>query len=166
QTKDTLYLALEYVDGPSVARYLRKAARDKLAPKPSAAVSIIVQLLAGLGYVHAAVNRDGDPLNIVHRDVSPGNLLLSQLGQAKLGDFGIVRSEFLARRTQPGELKGKMGYMSPEQAEGFKVDRRSDLFSAGIILAELLTLRPLFLGKSEFDTLTRTVRSDLSTWHR
>lgn len=166
QTKDTLYLALEYVDGPSVARYLRKAAREKLEPRPEAAVSIIYQLLSGLGYVHAAVNRDGDPLNIVHRDVSPGNLLLSQNGQAKLGDFGIVRSEFLARRTQPGELKGKMGYMSPEQAEGFKVDRRSDLFSAGIILAELLTLRPLFLGRSEFDTLTRTVRSDLSTWHR
>jgi len=166
EADETLYLALEYVDGPSVARYLRKAARDKFDPNISAALSIVTQLLTGLEYVHEAASLEGKPLNIIHRDISPGNVLLTRGGQAKLGDFGIVRSEFLARRTQPGELKGKIGYMSPEQAEGLKVDRRSDLFSAGIILAELLTLRPLFLGKSEFDTLTRTVKSDLSTWHR
>jgi serine/threonine protein kinase len=166
EADETLYLALEYVDGPSVARYLRKAARDKFDPNISAALSIVTQLLTGLEYVHGAASLEGKPLNIVHRDISPGNVLLTRSGQAKLGDFGIVRSEFLARRTQPGELKGKIGYMSPEQAEGLKVDCRSDLFSAGIILAELLTLRPLFLGKSEFDTLTRTVKSDLSTWHR
>jgi serine/threonine protein kinase len=166
QTDETLFLALEYVDGPSVARYLRKAARDKHEPNIAAALSILTQLLMGLDYVHNAQSLDGKPLNIVHRDISPGNVLLTRSGQAKLGDFGIVRSEFLDRRTQPGELKGKIGYMSPEQAEGLKIDRRSDLFSAGIILAELLILRPLFLGKSEFDTLTRTVKSDLSTWQR
>lgn len=166
KTEDTLFLALEYVDGPSVARFMRKAARDKIAPNLSAAVSIIAQLLAGLGYVHDVKNDAGEPLRIVHRDVSPGNVLLSSNGFAKLGDFGIVRSDFLARRTQPGELKGKIGYMSPEQAQGTPLDHRSDLFSAGIILAELLTLRPLFLGRSEFDTLNRTVQVDLSTWHR
>jgi hypothetical protein len=87
-------------------------------------------------------------------------------GHVKLGDFGIVRSQAVMRRTQPGELKGKIGYMSPEQAVGEQVTHLSDLFSVGIIMAEFLTLRPLFLGKNEMQTLSRTVSVDLSTWHR
>src|SRR5690606_10199245 len=87
-------------------------------------------------------------------------------GRVKLGDFGIVRSQAVMRRTQPGELKGKIGYMSPEQAMGEQVTHLSDLFSVGIIMAEFLTLRPLFLGKNEMQTLSRTVSVDLSTWHR
>lgn len=161
-----LFMTLEFVDGPSVARLLRKAARDRAELPIGVAGSLVVQLLDALSYVHSAVGDDGRPLELVHRDVSPGNLLVASSGVAKLGDFGIVRSDALVRRTQPGELKGKMGYMSPEQALGGVVDQRSDLFAAGIILAELLLLRPLFLGKNELQTLNRTVQVDLSTWHR
>ncbi len=161
-----LYMALEYIDGPSLARVLRKAARERAEVDLRAAVSLGAQLLSALDFVHHATSEHGRPLSIVHRDVSPGNVMLTQSGRVKLGDFGIVRSEIVARRTQPGELKGKIGYMSPEQALGGAVDGRSDLFSAGIVLAELLTLRPLFLGKNEIDTLGRTVQADLSTWHR
>ncbi|HSC88871.1 MAG TPA: serine/threonine-protein kinase, partial [Polyangiaceae bacterium] len=161
-----LYMALEYVDGPNLARVLRKAAREAVGADVRAIVAIGSQLLAALDFVHDANGPNGRPLSIVHRDVSPGNVMLTRTGQLKLGDFGIVRSEVVARRTQPGELKGKIGYMSPEQAAGGAVDARSDLFSVGIILAELLTLRPLFLGKNELETLSRTTHADLSTWHR
>lgn len=166
RTASELYMSLEFVDGPSVARLLRKAARERKAVNYHAVVELGCQLLDALDYVHSALDEEGRPLGIVHRDVSPGNVLLTSQGQVKLGDFGIVRSEIVARRTQPGELKGKMGYMSPEQARGAAVDARSDLFSVGIILAELLTLRPLFLGKDELETLKRTTCADLSTFYQ
>lgn len=161
-----LFMALEFVDGPALARVLRKAARAKQPLDVEAVLAIAVQLLAALDFVHTATDERGFPLSIVHRDVSPGNVLVSSQGQVKLGDFGIVRSDIVLRRTQPGELKGKIGYMSPEQAMGGPLDGRSDLFSVGVVLAELLILRPLLLGKSEMQTLTRTAQVDLTTWHR
>jgi len=161
-----LFMALEFVDGPALARVLRKAARAKQPLDVEAVLGIAVQLLAALDFVHGALDERGLPLAIVHRDVSPGNVLLSTEGEVKLGDFGIVRSDIVLRRTQPGELKGKIGYMSPEQALGGQLDGRSDLFSVGVVLAELLILRPLLLGKSEMQTLTRTAEVDLTTWRR
>ncbi len=161
-----LFMALEFVDGPALARLLRKAARAKQPIDVEAVLGIAVQLLSALDFVHSATDERGLPLSIVHRDVSPGNVLLSSEGQVKLGDFGIVRSDIVLRRTQPGELKGKIGYMSPEQAIGGQLDGRSDLFSVGVVLAELLILRPLLLGKSEMQTLTRTAQVDLTTWQR
>lgn len=161
-----LYMALEYVGGPTLARVLRKAARAKTPLGLSVLLGIVVDLLDALHYVHTARDERGGALGIIHRDVSPGNVMLTEEGQVKLADFGIIRSEAVMRRTQPGELKGKMGYMSPEQALGGTVTAKSDLFSVGIILAEFLTLRPLFLGKNEMHTLSRTVEVDLATWHR
>lgn len=161
-----LYMALEYVDGPTMARVLRKAAKEKRALTYAALISLVVELLDALDYVHSVTDARGRGLGIVHRDVSPGNVMITSDGHAKLGDFGIVRSQAVVRRTQPGELKGKIGYMSPEQAVGDVVNAQSDLFSVGIILAEFLTLRPLFLGRTEMQTLSRTVQADLTTWHR
>lgn len=161
-----LYMVLEYVQGPTLARVLRKAARSGKPFDIPVLVGLMIELLDALHYVHAATDERGKPLSIVHRDVSPGNVMMSSHGHVKLGDFGIVRSQAVIRRTQPGELKGKIGYMAPEQALGEPVCHRSDLFSVGIIMAEFLTLRPLFLGKNEMQTLSRTVNVDLSTWHR
>lgn len=156
-----LFMAMEYVDGISCARLLRAvAARGRQVTVPIACY-IARQVLEALAFAHEARDEQGRPLGIVHRDVSPGNILLSRRGEVKLGDFGIVRSEFIARRTYPGELKGKIGYMSPEQVVGAEVDPRSDLFAIGIVLSELLLTRPLFPGKSEMEVLTRIYEADL-----
>jgi serine/threonine-protein kinase len=98
--------------------------------------------------------------------VSPGNILIGRAGEVKLSDFGIVRSDFIDRRTSPGELKGKIGYMSPEQALGDEIDRRSDLFTVAIVLSELLLARPLFPGRSELEILSRIHDADLGVLER
>jgi serine/threonine-protein kinase len=156
-----LFMAMEYVDGVSGAKLLRAvAARAERFPL-AAAFFIAEQVLAGLGFVHAASDEQGRSLGLVHRDVSPGNILIGKAGEVKLTDFGIVRSEFVARRTYPGELKGKLGYMSPEQVIGEDVSPQSDLFTVGIVLAEMLLTRPLFGGRSEVEILTRIHDADL-----
>ncbi len=156
-----LFMAMEFVDGLTVARLLRLAAGRKEPLSVAAALFVIHEVLRGLEYAHEARSEEGRPLRLVHRDVSPGNILLGRAGEVKLSDFGIVRSEVVARRTMPGELKGKMGYMSPEQVIGIEVDARSDLFTVGIVLTELLLLRPLFPGKNELEILTRISQVDL-----
>jgi len=161
-----LFMAMEFVDGVSLARLLRSvSARRERFPR-AVALHIAHEVLRGLAFAHAAVDEHGRPLGIVHRDVSPGNVLIGRAGEIKLGDFGIVRSEFVDRRTYPGELKGKVGYMSPEQVMGTEVDPRSDLFTVGIILVEMLLARPLFSGQNEFEILTNIYEANLSTLDR
>lgn len=161
-----LFMAMEFVEGVTVAKLLRLAASAKRPIPVAIALYVIHEVLRGLEYAHDAHDESGRPLRLVHRDVSPGNMLLGYTGEVKLSDFGIARSEVVARRTHPGELKGKMGYMSPEQVGGLEIDRRSDLFTAGIVLAELLLLRPLFQGKNELETLTKINRVDLGVLER
>ena len=161
-----LFMAMEFVDGVSLARLLRSvSARREHFPRATA-LHIAHEVLRGLAFAHEAQDEHGRPLGIVHRDVSPGNVLLGRAGEVKLGDFGIVRSEFVDRRTYPGELKGKVGYMSPEQVMGSDVDPRSDLFTVGIILAEMLLARPLFSGQNEFEILTNIYEANLSVLER
>lgn len=161
-----LFMAMEFVDGVSLARLLRTvSARRERFPR-AVALHIAHEVLRGLAFAHQAQDEHGRPLAIVHRDVSPGNVLIGRAGDVKLGDFGIVRSEFVDRRTYPGELKGKVGYMSPEQVMGSDVDPRSDLFTVGIILAEMLLARPLFSGQNEFEILTSIYEANLSVLDR
>lgn len=163
ESEGELFMAMEYVEGVSLARLLRHvSARGERFPLP-AALFIAHELLSGLAFAHEACDEDDNPLSIVHRDVSPGNVLIGRAGDVKLADFGIVRSAYVDRRTYPGELKGKVGYMSPEQVMGIEVDPRSDLFTVGIILAEMLLARPLFSGQNEFDILTQIHEADIST---
>ena len=161
-----LFMAMEFVDGVSLARLLRSvSARRERFPR-TIALHIAHEVLRGLAFAHDARDEHGRPLGIVHRDVSPGNVLIGRAGDVKLGDFGIVRSEFVDRRTYPGELKGKVGYMSPEQVMGTEVDPRSDLFTVGIILAEMLLARPLFSGQNEFEILTNIYEANLGVLDR
>ena len=161
-----LFMAMEYVEGVSCAKLLRAvAARGERVPL-GAALFITHEVLRALSFAHAARDDRGRPLGIVHRDVSPGNVLLGRAGEVKLTDFGIVRSDFIDRRTNPGELKGKIGYMSPEQALGSEIDARSDLFTVAIILAEMLMARPLFPGRSEIEILSRIHDADLGVLER
>jgi len=156
------FMALELVDGLSGAQLIARLAARRRAVALGPALYIVREVLAALDYVHAATDEGGRPLGIVHRDVAPSNILIGRMGQVKLGDFGIVRSDILDARTVPGELKGKVGYVSPEQAMGLAIDHRSDLFSLGIVLAELLLGCPLFSGQTELEVLESLHRGDLS----
>lgn len=166
ETGSELYMAMEYVDGTTCAKVVRcAAARMDMVPV-EAAIHIILGVLRGLEYAHAAVDLDGRPLGLVHRDVSPGNILIARSGAVKLGDFGIARADEFERRTEEGQLKGKLGYMSPEQVTGRPLDSRSDLFTLTIVFAEILTARPLFGVGNELDILMRIRDADLSVFER
>ncbi|MBX3189944.1 MAG: serine/threonine protein kinase [Labilithrix sp.] len=161
-----LYMAMEYVDGTTAARLVRAAASRGEEVPLEAALYIGLSVLRGLDYAHSARDDEGKPLDLVHRDVSPGNVLIDRSGAVKLTDFGIARAAEIERRTDAGQLKGKLGYMSPEQVVGRELDARSDLFTVGIALAELVMLRPLFSGPSEIEVLMRIRDADLTVIDR
>jgi serine/threonine protein kinase len=166
ESQGELFMAMEYVEGVSLAKLLRYVSGRRERFPLGAALFIAHEVLSGLSFAHSACDDQGNPLHIVHRDVSPGNVLIGRAGDVKLADFGIVRSAYVDRRTYPGELKGKVGYMSPEQVMGVEVDPRSDLFTVGIVLCEMLLARPLFSGQNEFDILTKIYEADLSALDR
>jgi serine/threonine-protein kinase len=161
-----LYMAMEYVDGTTAARLVRAAATRGEEVPLDAALYIALGVLRGLDYAHNARDDEGKPLDLVHRDVSPGNVLIDRSGAVKLTDFGIARAAEIERRTDAGQLKGKLGYMSPEQVVGRELDARSDLFTVGIALAELVMLRPLFSGPNEIEVLMRIRDGDLGVLDR
>ena len=166
ESQGELFMAMEYVDGVSLARLLRHIAGKRSSFPIQLSVLIARDVLRGLSHAHSATDEHGRPLGLVHRDVSPGNVLISRMGEVKLADFGIVRGVTLDRRTDPGELKGKLGYMSPEQVIGAEVDPRSDVFAVGILLAEMVTACPLFSGRDELEVLTRIHEADLTMLDR
>jgi serine/threonine-protein kinase len=156
------FMVMEYVDGVSTARVLRGVSTLGERVPPGAAIVICMEVLKGLHYAHTATDDFGASLGIVHRDVSPGNILISRTGSIKLADFGIARSTHVDHHTDPGQVKGKFGYMSPEQVAGDdEIDGRSDLFSLGVVLCEMLLGQRLFAGKGEYDVLTRMYEADL-----
>lgn len=161
-----LYMAMEYVDGTTGARLIRAAAGQAEELPLDACLHIVLSILHALEYAHSARDDDGKPLSLVHRDVSPGNVLIDRTGAVKLTDFGIARAAEIERRTDAGQLKGKLGYMSPEQVVGRELDARSDIFTLGIVFAEMLILRPLFSGGKELDVLLRIRDADLSAIDR
>src|SRR6478736_1080063 len=155
-----LFMAMEYVDGTTGAKLIRAAAGSGEEIPLDVTLHVILSILRGLEYAHGARDDQGRPLNLVHRDVSPGNVLIDRSGAVKLTDFGIARATEFERRTDAGQLKGKLGYMSPEQVVGKELDARSDLFTLGIVFAEMVTLRPLFSGGRELDVLLRIRDAD------
>src|ERR1041385_1069912 len=149
-------LSMEYVEGPDLRR-LQRAANAKKKRIPSyVSAYIVAEVAKGLHYAHERRDEGGKPIDIVHRDVSPQNILLSFDGGVKIADFGIATASLF--REEPGVLKGKTGYMSPEQARAEKVDRRTDIYSLGVVFHELLTGRPLH-GGSEGQELLDAVRT-------
>ena len=141
-----LFIAMEYVEGFDLAQLLRSCSRQKVGLPPEYALHIVLEALRGLDYAHRLAD-DGEPLGLVHRDVSPSNVLVSFDGEVKVCDFGIARANALAGGAVEGAeeaIKGKAGYMSPEQARGDAVDARSDVFAAGIVLWELVQGRRMY----------------------
>lgn len=141
---DSLYIAMEYVEGLDLREMLRRCAKSKVALPVEFSLRIVIEALRGLSFAHRARGNDGRPLGIVHRDVSPSNVLLSFEGEVKVCDFGIARANPLAEELHEDTILGKAGYMSPEQARGETLDARADVFAMGIILWELLAGRRLY----------------------
>jgi serine/threonine protein kinase len=152
---DRYYIVQEYVDGLDLRTLLRNLSRQGQRFSVGQACHIVMKVCEGLDYAHKKRDPDGRPLNLVHRDISPQNILISGEGEVKLIDFGIAKAEGRATKTLAGLVKGKFAYMSPEQIRGLPVDRRSDVFASGIVLHELLSNQPLFRRQSEFETLRR-----------
>ncbi|MBZ0231751.1 MAG: protein kinase, partial [Deltaproteobacteria bacterium] len=158
----TYYISMEHIDGRDVRRILTQARKLAAPPPVNVTLSLLVQLCDALEYAHARTDEDGQPLGLVHRDVSPSNLLVTRTGHLKVIDFGIAKAQSAQLRTQDGKVKGKLAYMAPEALTGNAVDARSDIFSVGVIAHELLTARTLFGSKSEFQTLINVQRGDIA----
>ncbi|MDQ3038043.1 MAG: serine/threonine protein kinase, partial [Myxococcota bacterium] len=153
ETAGTYYLVMEYVHGCSLAQLMRSLGRSKRRLSPTVAVAICARVAEGLHAAHETTGEDGQLLNLVHRDVSPQNILLSHKGHVKLIDFGIAKAKLDRHQSNTRSIKGKVRYMAPEQATTGKVDRRTDVYALGIVLWELLTMRRLFTGRTEFEIL-------------
>ena len=158
QQGDLLYLVMEFIAGRDLLQLQRHLVGQGRVMSGAQAIHIILELLDALDYAHRKADDAGRPLHLVHRDISPQNVMVSFDGEVKLLDFGIARAGTGVRRTRAGVLKGKFAYLSPEQAAGGPADQRSDLFAVGILLHEMLTGSRLFSAPSEFETLDR-VRS-------
>jgi len=157
QVDGTYYIAMEHVHGEDLRGIVRQMRKKGVIEFPlEHAIEIMLGVTSGLAYAHERRDLDGSPLNIVHRDISPQNVVVTFSGDVKVVDFGIAKSDTkmaMAMETQSGKLKGKVPYMSPEQARGEVLDARSDVFAVGVMLFELTTGRRLFKGQSEFETL-------------
>ena len=151
------YLVMEYVEGDTLARILARSAQAGKMLSPKVSMRICLDTLMGLHVAHELKDDDGQPLNIVHRDVSPQNILIGMDGSGRITDFGVARAATRLSTTRTGQLKGKLAYMAPEQARGAPVDRRADLFAMGIVLWECLAQKRLFKGEGEADTLNRVL---------
>ena len=159
---DDYYIALEYVSGRDLKQVWERIGElDVHIPIPLACF-IVSQVCAGLEYAHNKRDPAGNPLEIVHRDVSPQNVLISYEGEVKLIDFGVAKAASSGSDTRVGLLKGKLSYMSPEQVRAMPLDGRSDTFAAGIVLYELLTGERLFLGDTDFDTLEKVRKVEVA----
>jgi serine/threonine-protein kinase len=157
-----LLLVMEYVPGETLLRLLRAASAAGNRVPPSVAAQVFTGILAGLHAAHEAVGEDGAPLRIVHRDVSPANILVGSDGIARIVDFGIAKAAGRIHTTRDGAIKGKVAYMSPEQLRGGHVDRRTDTYAAAVALWETLVGERLFFcADSQVATMTRVLEREV-----
>jgi serine/threonine protein kinase len=161
QFDGTYFLAMEYVLGEDLLSIMRRAGELRNPMPPALAATLLVEACKGLHYAHELKDEQGAPLGIVHRDVTPANLLVSYEGVLKLADFGIAKAERRISHTATGALKGKYAYMSPEYAMGDSIDRRADVFSLGIVAHEILTGQRLFHRENQMAVLEAITRAEV-----
>lgn len=160
QEGDRYFIAMEYLEGQPLNRVLHRIGRDG-GLTLSMHLRIIIDMLVGLHHAHELTDFDGTPLNVVHRDVTPHNVFVTYDGQVKVVDFGIAKAMNSSAETRLGVVKGKVAYMAPEQARGERVDRRADIFSAGVMLWEAATGRRLWKGIPDLTVLHRLINGDI-----
>ncbi len=156
------FISMELIEGRDLRQVLRQSRKATGPPPIPLVVEILTQLCDALEYAHTRADEHGQPLGLVHRDVSPSNVIVAESGHIKVIDFGIAKATSIHLRTQSGRVKGKMAYMSPEAIKGMELDGRSDLFSAGVLAHELLTARPLFATKNDYQTLMRVQKATVA----
>jgi serine/threonine-protein kinase len=153
-SEDTYFIVMEYVDGVDLKALLDWRRRIGKRIPIAHSLYVVMEVCKGLSYAHELPNPETDaPLGIVHRDISPPNVLISKQGEIKVVDFGLAKATSQVETTDPGVVKGKMSYLSPEAARGEEVDSRADIFAAGILLYELLTGKRLFYGETDYQTV-------------
>ena len=150
---DTYFIVMEYVEGVNLRRVFQRLSERGQRLPAHYAVYLMMEVCKGLAHAHDQRDGDGRPLGIVHRDISPPNILISKSGEVKITDFGLAKAATQLEQTDAGIVKGKFSYLSPEAANGVTVDHRADLFAVGILLWELLANRRLFVGKTDLDTI-------------
>lgn len=154
QFQSSHYIVMEFIAGQDLLALQKYVRNERTTVKIDMACHIMREIARGLDYVHCKTDEAGNPLNIIHRDISPQNVLVSWDGKVKVIDFGIAKAASQSTHTQAGVLKGKYGYMSPEQVRGNDIDHRSDIFSMGTLFWELLTNRRLFKAQNQYEVLT------------
>jgi eukaryotic-like serine/threonine-protein kinase len=152
-----LFIVMDYVHGEPLSGLIKRSASVPVSPRIASA--LLSQVLLGLHAAHEALGESGEPLGMVHRDVSPHNILVAEDGVARVVDFGIAKAKIRTHRTEDGKVKGKLGYMSPEQVNLEAVDRRGDVFAAGVVLWELLTATRLFGGDTPAASVEKLLHS-------
>lgn len=166
-SQNQLYIVMEHVQGQNLRQILQQKKKKGLSLSLDFIVYVIREVAAGLEHAHRCVDKaTGRPLNIIHRDMSPQNIMISYDGEVKIVDFGIAKAEAAGEATRVGTLKGKFSYMSPEQAEGLIIDQVSDIFSLGIILWELIADDRLFVANNEMNILKRIKECDVPDLRR
>ncbi|HEY2729721.1 MAG TPA: serine/threonine-protein kinase [Polyangia bacterium] len=153
-TDDTYFIVMEYVDGVDLKALMEWRRRINRRIPIAHSLYLIMEVCKGLSYAHELLNPEtGKPLGIVHRDISPPNVLISKQGEIKVVDFGLAKATSQIETTDPGVVKGKMSYLSPEAARGEEVDSAADIFAVGILLYEMLTGKRLFYGETDYQTV-------------
>ncbi len=160
------FIAMEYVRGVDLVEVLTRLRKAKARLPVELACFIMSEVLKGLDFAHRALGPDGEELRIIHRDVNPANILLSYQGEVKVGDFGIAKAERRDTETVGHGLKGKMGYLSPEQVSGLEIDARTDIFTAGITMWEILACQRMYGSGTELDILMAIREAEVPDLHK
>jgi serine/threonine protein kinase len=158
---NTYFIVMEFVDGANLKALLETLKKLGRRPGVKEMLHIGMEVCKGLSFAHDLRDDNGTLLNIVHRDISPPNILITKGGEVKVTDFGLAKATTQLEKTDPGVVKGKFSYLSPEAAMGQEVDARADLFAVGIVIWEALAGRRLFLGESDYETVKRVQKADV-----
>lgn len=150
---NTYFIVMEFVDGANLKTIMETVRKQGLSVPVKEAVFICMEACRGLSYAHELTDDDGNPLHIVHRDISPPNIMITKRGEVKVADFGLAKASTQLEKTDPGVVKGKFSYLSPEAAQGVEVDARADVFAMGIVLWEMIAGKRLFMGETDYQTV-------------
>jgi len=153
KSDNSFFIVMEFVDGTNLKKIMETLRLKKQRFPLKDVIYIAMETCRGLSYAHELVDEDGNPVDLVHRDVSPPNILISKRGEVKVTDFGLAKARTQLERTDPGIVKGKFSYLAPEVATGQAVDQRADIFALGVCIWEMLGGRRLFLGDTDYETV-------------